>query len=110
MKTKVVIKSKSDVHKWIETSNLFAKSLCEYNMVLRQYNELTLNERCSIRRQFQKCDEIRRKKIPSGEGDDWLIGVMVDAHLLADEYSVDPLTVVMCSNPISKPYEIIVLK
>lgn len=110
MKNKVVIKSKKDVHKWIEISNLLAKSLCEYNMALSQYNKLTQHERYSIKRQFQKCDEVRRKKIPSGEGDDWIIGIMVDAHLLASEYNVDPLTIVMCVNPISKSNEKIILK
>lgn len=110
MKNKVVIKSTKDVHKWIEISNLFAKSLCEYNIALNQYNKLTQYERCNIKRQFQKCDEVRRKKIPSGEGDDWMIGIMVDAHLLADEYKVDPLTIVMCVNPISKSNEKIIIK
>lgn len=110
MKNKVVIKSKKDVHKWIEISNLFAKSLCEYNIALNQYDKLTQYERYSIKRQFQKCDEVRRNKIPSGEGDDWIIGIMVDAHLLANDYNVDPLTIVMCMNPLSKPNEKILVK
>jgi len=110
MRNKVVIKSKKEVHKWIEISNLFAKSLCEHNVALNQYNKLSQIERCNIKREFQKCDEIRRKKIPTGDGDEWLIGIMVDAHLLANEFGVDPLTIVMCVNSISKPNEKVISK
>ncbi len=110
MKNKIVVKSRKDVDAWIGICNSFAKSMSEYDVALRQYNRLTHIERYTVKRKFKECDEIRRKKIPSGEGDAWITGVMVDAHLLANDYNVDPLTIVMCMNPLSKPNEKILVK
>lgn len=110
MKNKVVVKSKKDITNWINVCNLFAKSLCDYSVALKQYNQLTHSERHSIKVKFHECDKIRQKKIPSGEGEDWLLGIMVDAHLLANDYNIDPLTVIMCIKPLSKSNEKILVK
>lgn len=110
MKNKIVVKSRKEVYTWLDICNSFAKSLSEYDVALRQYNRLTSIERHTVKRKFQECDEIRRKKIPSGDGEAWITGIMVDAHLLANDYNVDPLTIVMCMNPLSKPNEKILVK
>lgn len=111
MKQKYVFKSKSDFHKWIKIANLFAKSLCPTKIVLEQYNKLSATQRTAIKKQFSECDDIRRKKIPKEEDPSaWEIGIMVDAHIIACEYNVDPLTAILCVNPICKPNEKIVVR
>ena len=49
-------------------------------------------------------------KITNTEIDDWIIGTMVDAHIIATEYEIDPLTVILCTNPICKTNEKIILR
>lgn len=110
MKTKVVIKSKSDALKWLEVCNLLAKSMCDYNIVLSQFNSLSPSDRINIKNRLNKCDEVRKKKVPNTEQEAWLIGIMVDAHIIACEYNVDPLTVMLCVNPICKANERLIIK
>ena len=111
MKFKFVTKSKSEFIKWTTIGNLFAKSLCPLNDVLKQYNNLMPAQRFEIKELFSMYDDIRRKKIPKDEmSNAWEIGVMVDAHIIATEYNIDPLTAVLCINPICKPNEKILIK
>ena len=102
MKNKIIIKSKSEFNKWLDIANLFAKSMCSYNEVLIQFNNLSSRERIEIKRQLNMCDEV---KIPITDQEAWIIGIMVDAHIIATQYNIDPLTVVCCLNPICKSNE-----
>lgn len=102
MKTKIAIKSIQDISKWIEISNIMARSMCDPQTVLSQFNALSPTDRINIKKRFNKCDDIRRTKIPNTEQEAWLIGIMVDAHIIAYEYNIDPLTAVLCINPICK--------
>ena len=100
MKTKCKIISKSDALKWYSISNLFIKSLCPFNVSLRQYNKLSYSDKRQIQRLFSQCDETRRKRIPKGESDEtWIISVMVDSNIIATEFDIDPLTAAMCVKP-----------
>ena len=111
MKIKYVLKSKADFQKWVTIGNVFAKSLCPVNEVLKQYKNLTASQRTAIKKQFSEYDDIRRQKIPKEENTyAWEIGIMVDANILACEYDIDPLTVVLCINPICRPNEKIMVK
>ncbi len=105
MKNKSIIKSKSEFNKWLDIANLFAQSMCSYNEVLKQFNNLSSQERIEIKRQLKICDEVRRTKISTTNQEDWIIGIMVDAHIIASQYDIDPLTVVGCLNPICKSNE-----
>lgn len=110
MKIKYVLKSKADFQKWVMIGNVFAKSLCPVNEVLKQYNNLTASQRMAIKKQFSEYDDIRRQKIPKEENTyAWEMGIMVDANILACEYDIDPLTVVLCINPICRPNEKIMI-
>jgi len=74
--------------------------------VIKQFNLLKPMIRSAIRRKFDNYDDIRRKKIPKGEVDSaWEISVMVDAHIIATEYDINPLTAIMCINPPCKVNE-----
>lgn len=109
MKYKII--SKSDCEKWINVSNLLAKSLINYSEALRQFNSLSSNVRLNIKKTFQEYDNIRRKKIPAREADNaWEISVMVDAHIIATENNIDPLTAIMCVSSPCKVNEHLIIK
>lgn len=111
MKNRYVVKKKQNFIKWTTIGNIFAKSLCPNEDILKQYNRLTSSQRIKIKQLFSQCDDIRRKKIPVDEASfSWEIGIMVDAHIIACEYEIDPLTAVLCINPICKPNEKIFIK
>ena len=110
MKVKCAIKSKKDISKWIDISNTMARSMCDSKTIISQFNALSPSDKINIKERFNKCDEIRRTKIPTTEQEAWFLGIMVDAHLIAYEYNIDPLTAVLCVNPICKPNEKIFVK
>lgn len=88
-----------------------AKSLVDHNEALRQFNSLTANKQVAIKKVLQEYDNIRRKKIPVNDVDSaWEISVMVDAHIIATENDIDPLTVIMCINSPCKVNEHLLLK
>lgn len=111
MKNKIVFKSQKDFIKWITVSNIFAKSRIMPMAALKQFNSLTSSQRMNIKKSFEEYDKKRRIKIPKGEIDSaWEISVMVDAHIIATENNIDPLTVIMCLTPPCKSNERIVVK
>ena len=110
MKIKYITMSKSKFLALLKQYNLLVKSLCPYNIVLRQFNLLNPQMRQEIKTRLELCDKIRKTKIPSNEGDAILTCIMVDAHIIACEYDVDPLTVIMCINLPCKINERILLK
>lgn len=104
-KPKYVRRDKSVVTKWINISNVFAKSLMDEKSALKKYNELDASKRIEIRKQFKQYDEIRRVHYPetldkSLQNDVYVTSVMVDAHIIATEHDIDPLVAVMCVNPV----------
>ena len=111
MKTKYVFKSGSDFQRWIDTGNILARSLRPVKEILAQYNTLSSTQRLAIQKRFSEYDDIRRKKIQElGNPSAWAIGVMVDAHIIACEYNIDPLTAILCVKPICRPNEKIIIK
>ena len=97
--------------KWVAISNIFAKSRIMPIVALKQFNVLNATQRVNIKKTFDDYDQKRRMRIPEGEIDAaWEISVMVDAHIIATEYNIDPLTVIMCQNPICRSDEKIIVK
>lgn len=109
MHTKFI--SETDFQKWIYISNLFAKSLLPAGDALKQFNLLDAKQRIAVKQAFDLHDNIRREKIPKGERDSaWELSVMVDAHIIATEYGIDPLTAFLCLKPPCKVNERIFVK
>ena len=99
MKIKTKFIPKIEVKNWIQVSNIFSKSLISQAEALRQFNSLNADTRSTIKHTFALYDDLRKKKISENEGDDaWSLSVMVDAHIVATEFDIDPLTVIMCVN------------
>ncbi len=110
MKIKYVVKSKYDFEKWCNTCNFLAQSLCPHDKVLKEFNSLNNIQRNEIKDLFLMYDRLRASKIPENESEAWMIGIMVDANIIACEYDIDPLTVTLCMNPICRPTERITIK
>ena len=100
MKIKVKIISKNEFQKWIKSSNTFAKSLIQPQNALKQFNGLSSKQRNSIKQLCSYYDRIRNLKIPKEErnSESFFMSVLVDTHIIATEFNIDPLTVVMCIN------------
>ncbi len=110
MKIKYITMSKPKFLALLKQYNFLAKSLCPYNIVLHQFNLLTPQMRREIKAKLELCDQIRKAKIPPNDGDAVLTCIMVDAHIIACEYDIDPLTVIMCINLPCKINERILIK
>ena len=60
---------------------------------------------------FQEYDNMRRRRISACEADNaWEISVMVDAHIIATENHIDPLTAIMCISAPCKVNEHLIIK
>jgi hypothetical protein len=106
MKYKVILKPMSQVHDWISASNRLAKSLISNSEALNQFNALGAPQRIGIKKAFFEYGLIRKNKIPAGETSNaWELSVMVDTHIIATEYNIDPLTAIVCVSPLCKPNE-----
>lgn len=111
MSKKVAFRHRKSFEQWMTTLNLFAKSRISTNEALKQFNSLSATQRLKIKREFDEYDKIRRLKIPKEEMKNaWEISVMVDAHIIATEHDIDPLTAIMCISPCCRGNEQIFLK
>ena len=108
--SKFVRKTSAEFKKWCDTGNILAQSLLPYNKILTEFNSLTSMQRIEIQKEFTTYDQLRKVKIQDTECSQWLIGIMVDANIIACEYGINPLTVILCINPICGPNEKIFLK
>lgn len=111
MKNKVIIKPKKEFIKWISISNFFAKSMILPNDALKQFNGLNATQRIKIKKAFDECEKTRKLKIPKEEMKSaWQLSLMVDAHIIATEFNIDPLAAVMCITPVCKANEQVMFK
>ena len=112
MKTKTVIINDSKAYQWCTIANLFARSQFPFNQAIKQFNQLSSNERIEIKKKIEKYDEIRRMKIPRGEQNEeiWFMNFLVDLHIVATEYDIDPLTVALCIDPPCRIFEKVVVR
>lgn len=91
----------NDALRWYSIANVVAKSLMSQKEAVSQYNRLTPVQRSEIAQQFQRANELRHKRIRASDENAtfrWETSIMVDAHIIAAEYNIDPVTVVMCFN------------
>ena len=113
MKKRIKFLTPDDASKWYGIANMFAKSLISQKEALSQYKRLTPVQRSKIVQQFQSYDELRRKRITARDENAesrWETSIMVDAHIIAAEYDIDPVTVIMCFKAPCKYNENILIK
>lgn len=99
MKKRIKFLTLNDASKWYGIANMFAKSLLPQKEAISQYNRLTPTQRSKIAQQFQIYDKLRRTRITANDEaaeSRWETSIMVDAHIIAAEYDIDPVTVIMC--------------
>lgn len=111
MKIKVKVISNDEFTKWIEVSNMFANSLIQPQNALEQFNRLNSKQRNSIKRSYEYYDSIRNIEIPKEDRDSesYYMDVLVDTHIIATEFDIDPLTAIMCVKAPCKPNEKVVV-
>ncbi len=111
MKPKAKFITRQECRQWIKLSNSFANSLIPQQEALKQFNSLDAKTRIAIVHSFEELDSIRRQKLTKNDGDaPWFLSVIVDAHIIATEHNIDPLTVIMCVHPPCKVFERVYIK
>ncbi|HIT90415.1 MAG TPA: hypothetical protein IAC41_08370 [Candidatus Merdenecus merdavium] len=112
MKNNIKIISYKVAQKWILPANVFANSLISVENALLQFNRLKAKERLDIIKEMQEYDELRQKAInKDGESkEDWIICSMVDSHIMATKFDIDPLVVFMCIKAPCGINEMVVIK
>ena len=113
MKKRIKFLTPNDALRWHGIANMFTKSLLSQEEAISQYNSLTPAQRSKIVQQSQTYDELRRKRITARDENAearWETSVMVDAHIIAAEYDIDPVTVIMCLNAPCKINEDIMVR
>ena len=101
MKRGVMVLSEREFENKLMTANLFAHSYLSFNDSLIRFNALTINMVRTISNEFKRLDEKRKVLFPKYMPKDTLNelhnqSVLVDANVLAAEFDIDPLVIMMC--------------
>lgn len=110
MKIKYVRKTKSDIEYWMCSASILVKSKCFTRYILNEFNRLTSDQRNSIKAELEERCNILEKILPKEEREKSTSIMLVDIHMLAYKYDVDPLTKALCEIPICRSYERIFVK
>lgn len=110
MKIKYVRKTKSDIEYWMCSASILVKSKCFTRYILDEFNRLTSDQRNSIKAELEERCNILEKILPKEEREKSTSIMLVDIHMLAYKYDVDPLTKALCEIPICRSYERIFVK
>lgn len=109
MKCKYSIIDKKQAIDWYNVANIFANSLNSFDFALKEYNNLSLSNKKRIREYFINYDKKIKKDTYCNQYM-FYIDIMVEAHILATEFDIDPLTVLLCINSPCKLNEKIIIK
>ena len=117
-KKKTVFISMAKANKWIAAANCFAQSLILPNEALKQFNGLSVEQRFEIRRENMAYEHIRKEHMSEVSEDEtenqknseWMMSILVDANIIAAEFGVDPLCIMMCVKPSCKLNENVYIK
>ena len=112
MRRGIIHFTKREYEDKILMANLFAHSMLSKEKALLEYNKLNVNQIKNIRIELNRLDEKRKALFPKDMPKETLNelfnqSVMVDANVIAIEFDIDPLVVMMCSVIQDKTYGII---
>ena len=104
-----------EAKKWYEIANTFARSFISQSEAIHQFNQVTKDDRLKIRQAFSEYDSIRRKMLPIDQAEEemkdaYYTSVLVDCHIIATEFSIDPVVATMCLTPPCSPNEKVLVK
>lgn len=100
MKNKYCKIERHKIKDWYNTFNMFARSLQNYNEIVGQFNSLSNTVRDKIKSRFEELEGLSVKRREVKSSIEWELYNLVNLHIIAGEYNIDPLTVIMCYKPI----------
>lgn len=77
--------------------------------IIKEFNELSFKQRKEIVREYTEMEETLKSKIVTKDEDLYLTCSLVNLHIIASKYNIDPSTVCMCISPICKYNEKIIV-
>ena len=112
---KVALITSREADIWFLTANRFANSLTKRSNAIHQFNSLSIESKSKIIKLLKEYEEIRKTAYPEDMSAEEKkhhvsLSIMVDAHILATEFGVDPVVILMCLNPPCKSGQKIVVK
>lgn len=100
---------KNEMLQALVTYQIISHSLQDGKTIIKEFNDLSFIQRKEIAREYTEKEEILRKQIVTQDEDLYLTCSLVNLHIIASKYNVDPSTVCMCISPICKLNEKIII-
>lgn len=112
---KVIVLSKDKAAAWYNAANIFAHSQISQPEAIHMFNNLAPSIRLGIAKGLLDYDAARKNAFPSDMSEDekkihHRTSVMVDSHILATDYSTDPVVILMCVDPPCKADQKVLVK
>ncbi|APC40830.1 hypothetical protein [Clostridium estertheticum] len=102
--------SKREFSKTLDFCKLFSNSLEDANIIIKQFNSLTQNQRLEIIKAYSEREKLLKIQINSEDEDMYLTCTAVNFNIVATKYDIDPATVCICiASPCKSNEKIIVI-
>lgn len=100
---------KKELLQALYTYQIVSHSMQDSNIIIKEFNELSFEQRKEIVRKYTEMEETLKSQIVTKDEDLYLTCSLVNLHIIASKYNIDPSTVCMCISPICKYNEKIIV-
>lgn len=104
-KPKYIRVTRNNLNSIIQPCKILSQSLEDINIIIKQFNSLTSNQRSDIIREHIKREDLLKEQITTQDKDMYLTCSMVNFNIIASEYDIDPATVCMCISKVCRANE-----
>lgn len=82
-----------------------SSSLADTNIIIKQFNILTSSQRSFIIKEYNQREDILKKQIFTKNDDLYSVCLIVNLHIIASKYNIDPATIALCISKLCKENE-----
>lgn len=104
-KPKYIRVTRNNLNSIIQPCKILSQSLEDINIIIKQFNSLTSNQRSDIIREYIKREDLLKEQINPSDEEMYLTCSMVNFNIIASEYDIDPATVCMCISKVCRANE-----
>ena len=102
LQTKYAKITKKKMLQALAAYNLLSYSKQDWQIVVKEFNSLSLQQRTQIIKEEKLREELLKRKITTTDEDMYLTCTMVNLNIVASKFDIDPTTVCMCIAPLGK--------
>ncbi len=102
LQTKYAKITKKKMLQALAAYNLLSYSKQDWQIVVKEFNSLSLQQRTQIIKEEKLREELLKRKITTTDEDMYLTCTMVNLNIVASKFDIDPATVCMCIAPLCK--------